>query len=115
MNRLPERRPTCDAELSEYPFYQIVPGPFGRLLRRIAVWLLPCMALVYLAVLLLGSRALGFGTGHGYFAVALIGGPSLLLYALSNLVPKRRRVICLHCSCNQEFDLEPHRNDRQAP
>ena len=73
------------------------------------------MAVVYLAMLLVGNRALGFGTGHGYFAVALIGGPSLLLYALSNLMPKRRRVFCLHCSWNREFDLEPLRNENRAP
>ena len=103
MSRIPERCPTCNAELSEHPYYQIVPGPLGRLLRRIALWLLPCMAAVYVAMLLFGSRPLGFGTGHGYFAVAIIGGPSFLLYVLSNLVPKRRRVICLHCSWNDEF------------
>ena len=103
METYPKQCPTCGADLSDYPYYQTVPGPVGRMLRRIAVWLLPGMALVYLSLLFAGSRALGFGTGHGYLAIAIMGGPSLVLYAVSNLLPKRRRVICLHCSWSHEY------------
>ena len=63
------------------------------------------MRSVYLALLFLSPSGmpLGFGTGHGYFAVALIGGPSFLLYLISRLFPRNRLVICLHCSWNREY------------
>lgn len=64
------------------------------------------MAIVYVAQLFWGNANLGFGTGAGYFALLVIGGPSLLLYAVSRLLPKRRLVICQRCSWNREY---PHR------
>ena len=103
--------PSCGQDLSAHPYYQTRPGPAARLLRRIALVLLPVMAVVYLLLLFQGYRDLGFGTGHGYLAVGLIGGPSFLLYALSRLFPRSRLVICLHCSWNREYppDHQPGR------
>lgn len=103
--QLPRTCPSCGQDLSAHPYYQPRPGPTAKMLRKIALVLLPVMAVVYLALLFLGSpgMGLGFGTGHGYFAVALIGGPSLVLYAISRFFPRNRLVICLHCSWNREF------------
>ncbi len=95
--------PSCGHDMSEHPYYQLRPGPLARLLRRIAMGLLPVLAVAYLSLLFFGEQNLGFGTGAGYLAIALIGGPSLLLYAVSRLLPRRRVVICLHCSWNREY------------
>lgn len=102
---LPRTCPSCGHDLSAHPYYQSRPGPTARRLRTIAVALLPVMAVVYLYLLLREAAAmeLGFGSGHGYLAVALVGGPSFLLYAASRLFPRRRLVICLRCSWNREY------------
>lgn len=102
-DRIPRSCPTCGQDLSAHPYYQTRPGPAARLLRKIAMALLPVIAAVYLFLLFQGDRDMGFGTGAGYLAVGLIGGPSFLLYAISRLLPRSRLVICLHCSWNQEF------------
>lgn len=99
----PRLCPSCGHDLSAHPYYQTRPGPAAGLLRKLAMALLPVMALVYLLWLFWVTEDPGFGTGHGYFAVLLIGGPSFLLYAISRLLPHRRLVICLHCSWNQEY------------
>ena len=95
--------PSCSHDLSEHPYYQTRPGTAARALRKIAMGLLPVVAIGYLLLLFFGDSDLGFGTGHGYLAVALIGGPSFLLYLVSRLLPRTRLVICLHCSWNQEY------------
>ncbi len=99
----PRLCPECGADLSDFPYDRLEPGKAARAVRRVAVWLLPVLALAYLAQLFWGSANMGFGTGAGYFAVLWICGPSLLLYAVSRLLPKVRRVICLRCSWNQEY------------
>ncbi len=101
----PRLCPECGADLSDHPYDRLEPGRSARALRKIAVWLLPVLALAYLAQLFWGRGGMGFGTGAGYFAVAWICGPSLLLYAISRLLPKVRRVICLRCSWNREYPL----------
>lgn len=102
----PRYCPTCGQDLSEFPYYQKTPGTAAKIVRRIALGLLPAMALAYLGFLIWGTTSPGFGTGAGYFAVGVIGGPSLLLYAVSRLLPHLRDVICLRCSWNQEFPFE---------
>ena len=102
---VPRHCPTCGQDLTEHPYYQTRPGPAARLLRKIAMALLPVMAAVYLYLVLLSDFDPGFGTGAGYLAVALIGGPSFLLYAVSRLLPRCRLVICLHCSWSAEYPL----------
>ena len=99
----PRTCPACGQDLSEHPYYRERPGKTARKLRMVAVALLPAMSVVYLALLFFGGYALGFGTGHGYWAVAVIGGPSLVLYAVSRLLPRVRLVICLRCSWSQEY------------
>ena len=109
MEKPPRKCPTCGQDLSEYPYYQRTPGPAAKVVRRIGVWLLGVMAVIYFSWLFWGSTPMGFGTGAGYFAVAVICGPSLLLYIISRLLPQRRNVICLRCSWNQEFPFEKRR------
>jgi hypothetical protein len=81
----------------------VVPGETARRLQKLALALLPIMGLVYVVTLLWGDLQLGFGTGHGYLALAFIGGPSILFYLISRLFPRVRRVICQRCSWNQEY------------
>lgn len=97
--------PSCGIELTEHPYAQIKPSKSARGLRKVALWLIPVMALLYLFQLFLGDFWLGFGTGAGYFAVLVILGPSFLLYLVSRLLPRVRQVICLRCSWNQEYPL----------
>ena len=99
----PRTCPSCGQDLSAHPYYQPRPGRAARLLRKIALALLPLMAMLYLSLIFRGDLNPGFGTGAGYLAVALIGGPSFLLYAISRLFPRLRLVICLHCSWNHEY------------
>ncbi len=99
----PRLCPACGEDLSEHPYYQRVPSPAAKMLRKIALALLPVMAIAYVAQLFWGSANMGFGTGAGYFALLVIGGPSLLLYAVSRLLPARRLVICQRCSWNREY------------
>lgn len=99
----PENCPTCGQYLTEYPYYQVRANRPARILRRIAILLLPVMALAYLVQLFWGSAQLGFGTGHGYWALLFIGGPSLLLYTITRLFPKARIIICPRCSWNREY------------
>ena len=102
----PRYCPTCGQDLSEYPYYQQAPGPAAKIMRRIAIGLLPLMAVFYLSFLIWGEVSPGFGAGAGYFAIGVISGPSLLLYVISRLMPQRRRVICLRCSWNQKFPYQ---------
>jgi hypothetical protein len=95
--------PVCGASLSDHPYYQLVPSPLARLLQKCAKGLFFVMAVLYLGVLFWGRWPLGFGSGHGYAAVAFIAGPSLLLYAISRLFPRRHRVMCLRCSWSHEY------------
>ena len=99
----PRHCPTCGQDLSEHPYYQRGLSRPAKLLRRVAVWMLPLFAALYLVQLFWGEGALGFGTGAGYYAVAWIGGPSMILYALSRLFARTRIVICQRCSWNQEY------------
>ncbi len=99
----PRRCPACGHDMSDHPYDQPRPGPAAKLLRKIALALLPVMTAVYLAFLFFSDEDMGFGTGAGYFAIAMIGGPSLALYAVSRVLPRRRLVICLHCSWNREY------------
>jgi hypothetical protein len=101
----PANCPSCGSPLSDHPFDQLVPPPAARLLHAIAWALLPLTTLLYLGLLFWGPLPMGFGTGHGYWAVAFISAPSLLLYAVSRLFPRRRLVICLRCSWNHEYPL----------
>lgn len=105
----PRRCPVCDADLSAHPYSRARPGPVAKRLRQAALALLPVMAVLYLVLLLGGRYALGFGTGHGYLAVALIGGPSLILYGVSRLLPPVRQVICLRCSWSRTYPPERSR------
>ena len=41
-----------------------------------------------------------------YFIAAYIATPSLLIYSVSILFPKDRRVICLHCSWFRDFAFQ---------
>lgn len=97
--------PTCGANLSDHPYAQIRPAKGAKALRRLGLWLLPVLAMTYLAQLFLGGTWLGVGTGAGYYAVLWIGGPSLVLYMVSRLLPRVRQVICLRCSWNEEYPL----------
>ena len=97
--------PTCGIELPEFPHDQVTPSKQARALRRVAMWLIPVMTLAYLAQLFFTGSDLGFGTGAGYFAIAWICGPSLLLYLVSRLLPRVRLVICDRCSWNAEYPL----------
>ncbi len=97
--------PGCGIELPEFPYAQIKPAKTARAVRRVALWLIPILAVVYLGQLFLGSSSLGFGTGAGYYAVLWTCGPSLLLYLVSRLLPRVRQVICLRCSWNAEYPL----------
>mgnify|MGYP006969420863 FL=1 len=101
--RPPRHCPVCGQDLTEHPYYQTEPGPAARWLRRVAVWLLPVMAAAYISFLIWGEVGPGIGTGAGYFALAVVGGPSLALYMLSRYFPFRRRVICLRCSWNEVY------------
>ena len=101
----PRRCPECGTDLSDHPYDRLEPGKAAQALRKVAVLLLPVLAIAYLVQLFWGGSNLGFGTGAGYYAIAWICGPSLLLYAISRLLPRVRRVICLRCSWNQEFPI----------
>ena len=100
--RPPRSCPPCGQDLSEHPYYQLVPSPTARLVRKVAAALLPVMAVAYLAQLFWGTVHFGFGTGHGYSALLVVAGPSLILYAISRLFPRRHLVICQRCSWNRE-------------
>lgn len=106
-NTPPTICPVCQNQLSEHPYYQEGPGRLAKIVRKFAVALMPIMAALYLYWLLFGPGPMGFGLGHGYFAVAMICGPSFLLYLVSRLLPRVRNVICLRCSWNQEYPLRP--------
>lgn len=104
-DRPPQHCPACGHDLSDHPYFQEGPGPAGRLLQRAALVLLPVMALVWGLLLLLdvADHPWGLGAGRGYLALPIIGGPSLVLYVASRLLPRTRRVICLRCSWNREY------------
>lgn len=101
--RAPATCPECGQDLSPHPYYRLVPPPAARVLQRIAAALLPLMGIVYVVFLFWGDSHFGFGTGHGYAAVVVIATPSLLLYGISRLLPRRRLVMCLRCSWNREY------------
>ncbi len=102
----PQFCPVCGQGLSDHPYYQEGPGRSAKMVRKIALGLMPIMAIGYLYWLFFGDTPVGFGTGHGYFAVAVIAGPSFLLYTFSRILPRVRNVICLRCSWNQEYPLK---------
>ncbi len=67
------------------------------------------MAVVFLFQLFTGRFLSSFSVVSGYFIVAYICGPSLLVYGVSQLLPRVRRVICLRCSwyCDYPFRWGP--------
>lgn len=105
--------PSCGHDMSDHPYDQPRPGPAALWLRRAAMALLPLMALAYLGLVFFSDFNPGFGTGAGGLALLIIGGPSLLLYLISRILPGRRLVICLHCSWNREYPA-PHTAGRTA-
>ena len=97
--------PSCGHDMSDHPYFQEGPGPAARTAQRVAVWLLPMMAAVWFLLLFLdvAGHPWGIGAGRGYLALPIIGGPSAISYVVSRLLPRTRRVICLHCSWNREY------------
>lgn len=104
-DRPPRLCPSCGHDLSDHPYFQEGPGPAARQARTVAVWMVPVMAVVYFLLLFLdvAGHPWGFGAGQGYFALTIIGGPSAVLYLISRLLPRTRRVICLRCSWSREY------------
>ena len=101
-DRPPRVCPTCGDTLGEHPYYNLRPGRSARFLRGLAAGLLPVMGILVFASLIVG----GFWALHvasGYFFVALVCAPSLMLYSISRLLPKERRVLCLRCSWYQDY------------
>lgn len=110
----PRHCPACDNDLSEFPYYQLHPGPVARKLLGLAWVLLPIMTALFLYQLL-GEEVPGwlprlprsFSAVSGYFILAYVCAPSLLVYSISILLPKRRRVICQRCSWYREYSYRP--------
>ncbi len=80
--KLPRYCPTRGDDLSDYPYYQVRPGPFARRLLTLARALLAIMAMVFLYMLFSGSFLPFYSTTSGYFIVAFVCGPSLLVYSV---------------------------------
>ncbi len=66
------------------------------------------MAMLFLYMLFSGSFLRFYTATSGYFIVALVCGPSLLVYSVSLLMPRELRIICLHCSWYRDY---PYRRD----
>lgn len=99
----PRHCPTCGQDLSEYPYYQEGLGRSAKFLRRVALWLLPVFAALFLALIFWGETPPPFGAGAAYYAIVWIGGPSMALYLISRFFPRTRIVICQRCSWNREY------------
>ena len=101
----PRLCPSCGHDMSDHPYYQEGPGPAARSMQKAAVLLLPVMAGFWFLLLFLvvSGHPWGFGAVEGYWALPVIGGPSAVLYVVSRLLPRTRRIICLRCSWNREY------------
>ncbi len=99
----PRHCPTCGHDLSAYPYYQLRPSPFARRLMNLAGLLIPVMTAVFLVQLFSGTILPNFSMVSGYLILAYICGPSLVIYAASALMPRIRRVTCLHCSWYHDY------------
>ena len=101
--RPPRHCPTCGQDLSEHPYYQLRPSPFAGKLLWLAKVLIPVMAVFFLYLFFSGNFLPSFSVVSGYFILVVICGPSLLLYSVTLLIPRTRRVICLHCSWYRDY------------
>ena len=54
-------------------------------------------------IFLVQPSTASFGFVSGYFSLGYICIPSLLVYSVSVLMPRDRRVICLHCSWYRDY------------
>jgi len=99
----PKVCPSCAQDLSDFPYYQQTPCPIARRLQKLAALLLPVMSVVFLVQMFSGAFPVSFHVASGYFIIAYVSTPSLLLVALSMLFPRDRRVICLHCSWYRDY------------
>ena len=100
----PRHCPACAADLSAYPYYQLVPSPFARKLLFLARLLIPVMSVVFLIhVFTIGLP--GRSVVSGYFLVAYICTPSLLVYSLTLLIPRMRRVYFVDHNEDGAIDL----------
>ncbi len=99
----PRHCPACGDDLSEHPYYQLHPSPVTRRLHTLARLLLPVMTVVFFVQLATQSFMPSFSVVSGYFIVAYICAPSMLVYSVSLLMPRDRRVICLHCSWYRDY------------
>ncbi len=99
----PRYCPTCRQDLSQYPYYRLRPSPFARKLLTLARLLIPVMTVVFLIQFFSDSFPQSFGIVSGYLIVAYICTPSLLIYAVTLLIPRVRRVTCLHCSWYHDY------------
>lgn len=99
----PRHCPTCGHDLSPHPYYQLRPSPFASKLLQLARWLIPVMAVVFLIQFFSGHFLHTMSVASGYFIIAYICAPSLLLYVITLPMPRTRRVICLHCSWFHDY------------
>ncbi len=101
--RPPRHCPACSQDLSRYPYYQLIPSPFARKLLTLARALIAVMTVVFLNLFFSGDFLPSHSGASGYFIIAFICGPSLLIYSVTVLLPRTRRVICLRCSWFRDY------------
>jgi hypothetical protein len=116
-----ERCPQCDFRFRGRPDDHFKPSPTARRLQTAAfIAPMPMLAAVAL-VLALTQQADGKPlqiAGGANLAMLLIFSPSVLLYALSFVVPKRVEYLCPQCGWRHEGRREPKTtigDDDQAP
>lgn len=111
----PRHCPVCGQDLGAYPYYQFRPAPSARRLRGLAALLLPVMGIVFLVQLYSGNFLPNNSLASGHFILLYVCTPSLLIYAISLVIPQVHRVICLHCNWYRDYPYQWGLFEAQSP
>ena len=104
---IPSNCPSCGASYSELMFSGTMDHRVARQLQRFGPLLSLVMPIVFLAWALgpgglLETGRGGWGFGFGFGLIAVLVGPSLLVYVISLFFPSVRHVHCHSCGWDKE-------------
>ena len=105
-----DRCPQCDFRFRGRPDDHLKPSPLARRLQ-LAAFIIPMPVLAAVAVFLVLTQDESGNTfqmaGAANLLMLIIVSPSVLLYALSLVVPKRVEYLCPQCGWRHESRREP--------
>ena len=99
----PRHCPTCDVDLSPYPYYQRIPGQAARGLHKLGKLSIVLMTVFVILSFSNGEAPMMLSLWGGFLILFVICAPAAFLYGYSLLFPQDYQVICLRCSWTRNY------------